>query len=231
MEVGRGLSPSLQVLQPWRGSCGCRSAPGGGLSAAVVLAAAGAQRSGGWEVQRFDGWYNNLQHRGRAAAGECRRAPTPREPFLTRACSPTGQCPLPWPREPRRGPRRPQEQPGAGARSQLCLPRPGLATSASARAPPAAQRGRRRTEGPAAGTGRTQLCPGGLPGITGLGQSIFRKAQQADPAAFRGRGLPGPGTLDLLLCSSQGSCWDAGVLHSTDCSALGQACRISPCQG
>ncbi|NXX37946.1 DUOX2 oxidase, partial [Tricholaema leucomelas] len=30
---------------------------------------AGAQQSRGWEVQRYDGWYNNLLHHGRAAAG------------------------------------------------------------------------------------------------------------------------------------------------------------------
>lgn len=31
----------------------------------------GAQESISWEVQRYDGWYNNLLHHSRGSVGEC----------------------------------------------------------------------------------------------------------------------------------------------------------------
>lgn len=31
----------------------------------------GAQQNIFWEVQRYDGWYNNLLHHGRGSVGEC----------------------------------------------------------------------------------------------------------------------------------------------------------------
>lgn len=31
----------------------------------------GAQKNITWEVQRYDGWYNNLQHRSRGSVGAC----------------------------------------------------------------------------------------------------------------------------------------------------------------
>lgn len=31
----------------------------------------GAQKSISWEVQRYDGWYNNLLHHSHGSVGEC----------------------------------------------------------------------------------------------------------------------------------------------------------------
>lgn len=36
-----------------------------------VLSLPGAQESISWEVQRYDGWYNNLLHHNHGSVGEC----------------------------------------------------------------------------------------------------------------------------------------------------------------
>lgn len=35
------------------------------------LSLLGAQESISWEVQRYDGWYNNLLHHSHGSVGEC----------------------------------------------------------------------------------------------------------------------------------------------------------------
>lgn len=43
-----------------------------------VLSVAGAQESIWWEVQRYDGWYNNLLHHSHGSVGECQALGTGR---------------------------------------------------------------------------------------------------------------------------------------------------------